>query len=105
MAMLEQMRTVDKKSLYKYLGKVRDWQTIEEIRAAISVEFDLGEKPYPKKTNLCYKCLQKLREDPNLNIRPYGKRYDQRVPCDTCDNGLGYAYAIRQKRGQTQTTG
>lgn len=103
-AMLEQLRTVDKKDLYKYLGKVRDWQTIEEIKEAISIEFDLDEKPYPGKTNLCYKCLQKMREDPNLNIRPEGKRYDQRVPCDICHEGLGYAYAIRKKRGQTQAT-
>ena len=103
-AMLEQLRTIDRKDLYKYLGKVRDRQTIDEIKAAISVEFDLGEKPYPEKTNLCSKCLQKLREDSELNLRPYGKRYDQRVPCDLCNYGLGYAYAIRKKRGQTEAT-
>jgi len=104
-AMLEQLRTVDKKDLYKYLGKVRDWQTIEEIKEAISVEFNLDEKPYPEKTNLCYSCLQKLREEPNLTVRPWGKRYDQKVPCDICQRGFGYAYAIRKKRSQTQSYG
>ena len=45
-AMLEQLRTIDRKDLYKYLGKVRDRQTIDEIKAAISVEFDLGEDQF-----------------------------------------------------------
>ena len=103
--MLEQLRTVDKNELIKYLGKVRDWQTIEEIKEAISVELNLDEKPFPNKTNLCYKCLQKLREDPNLHVRPFGKRYDHRIPCDICHKGLGYAYAIRKKRGQTEPAG
>ena len=31
-AMLEQLRTIDRKDLYKYLGKVRDRQTIDEIK-------------------------------------------------------------------------
>ena len=95
-AMLEQLRTVDKRDLYKYLGKVRDWQTIEEIKEALSIEFDLGVKPYSENTILCHNCLRRLREDPSLYIRPDGKRLDQRVLCDICHKGLGYAYVIRK---------
>ena len=95
--MLEQVRTVDKKELIKYMGKLRDEFTITDVKAAISAEFGLTEVPFPYKTHLCSKCLTTLLKDSGITIYQKSQARKSKEQCDICGRGSGFAYSIRRK--------
>ena len=95
--MLEQLRTVDKSELIKYMGKLRDEPTITDVKSAISAELGVTETPYPYKTHLCNTCLSMLLRDPGLSIQQVNRRNNSREQCDVCHKGSGFAVSLRKR--------
>ena len=100
MVLLEQISVINKNDLERYIGYIADSETIKQID--IGLEKVLGIKPYKPRVHeevrcLCKNCLEDYKANPNYKVRrinPYSKIKE---PCDKC-NGLGYDYAVSERR-------
>jgi mRNA interferase MazF len=111
MAMLEQIRTIDKSRFGEYLGRLDDdvMDYIDEA-LAISVGFSdfnraIRREPHEQKKDtpeelvltLCGPCLQQFINSPSHIV----KRVDytqKKEPCVYCNVRSGYDYRIIQRR-------
>ena len=94
--MLEQLRTIDKSELIKYMGKLRDAPTISDVKEAISAELGMVDPPYPYRSHLCPKCREMLKKDPRLKVYRENPQDIRKALCDVCHNGVGFVYNIRK---------
>lgn len=94
--MLEQLRTIDKRELIKYMGKLRDAPTISDVKEAISAELGMVELPYPYRSYLCPKCREMLKRDPRLKVRRENPQDVRKALCDVCHKSVGFVYNLRK---------
>lgn len=100
-AMLEQIRTVDKtEDLLEYVGKINDKATIDAIKRGIAIEMGLIECPKPQKKlvlALCPKCRSSYLSIPGNMIRRVDYLQSERETCDMCQKAFGFDYYIKKR--------
>ena len=102
MVLLEQIRSVNKSDLARYVGSLNDEQTWRQVNNAIKKTFGLWIYRPGRSGEircLCNKCLRDYMADRNYVVRrldPFDRKRDR---CFKCDN-LGYDYLVYDKRMQ-----
>lgn len=100
MVMLEQIRTVNRSDLQKYIGSIDDESVWRKINNAIKKTFGLWFYNLERTGDircLCSKCLSDYKKNPSFVVKrldPFSKKEEK---CDRCDN-LGYDYLVFDKR-------
>ncbi len=100
MVMLEQIRTVNRSDLQKYIGSIDDEAVWRKINNAIKKTFGLWFYNLERTGDircLCSKCSKDYKTNPNFIIKrldPFSKKSEK---CDKCDN-LGYDYLVFDRR-------
>ena len=97
MAILEQIRTIDKKRLSKKLGHLTDSQ-MEDINQGLLISLGYTRaKPKALEVCLCHRCMGYFWDASKYIVRrknPYQKIKDD---CTFCNYGKGYDYLITLK--------
>lgn len=103
MVLLEQMQTVNKKDLGKYIGSIDDSQLWKEINKGISKM--LRAQPQRQVSGnilcLCSKCRQGYMESSNYIVRRVDALCKEKKPCDKCGQ-LGYDYFLYKQQPKAQ---
>ena len=100
MVMLEQIITVNRSELQKYIGSIDDESVWRKINNAIKKTFGLWFYKLERTGDircLCSKCLYDYKTNPSFIVKrldPFAKKSDR---CDKCDN-LGYDYLIYDRK-------
>lgn len=102
MVLLEQVRTVNKDMIGKYIGSVDDPNIWKEINRGIRLMFDLYSN---KQTTgdvrcLCNKCRQNYMDNPKYIVRRVDPLAKEKDHCDKC-NAWGYEYLLYEKKNRT----
>lgn len=103
MVLLEQMQTVNKKDLGKYIGSIDDPQIWMEINKGISKI--LRAQPQRQVSGnircLCSKCRQGYIENSKYIVRRVDPLSKEKKACDKCGQ-LGYDYLLINKQPKNQ---
>lgn len=103
MVLLEQIQTVNKNDLGKYIGSIDDPQIWKAINRGISKM--LRAQPQRQVSGnircLCSKCRQGYMESSNYIVRRVDPLCKQKKPCDKCDQ-IGYDYFLYKKQPTAQ---
>ena len=106
--LLEQLRTIDKRRLYGYIGHLSE-DHIAGMDHALAVSIDLIEEPQSKKPappeqvsmTLCGKCLDSYQRANAYHIRRADPSHLIKEPCMLCGIRLGYDYLLTpRERGR-----
>ncbi len=100
MALLEQIKSVNKDELTDYIGHIDDEYIWKQINIAIKKTFGLWFNFNHRNSDircLCPKCLKDYMNDTSLIVRRVDPLKQEKEKCDKC-NGLGYDYSIFDKR-------
>lgn len=100
MALLEQIRAVNKDRLEDYIGSIDEEACWIRINAALKKTFGLWF--YNKERSgdircLCPKCLHDYMTDSNYVVRRLDPLSSSKDTCDKCSN-MGYDYMVYDKR-------
>lgn len=100
MALLEQIKAVNKDDLTDYIGHVDDEHVWKQINIAIKKTFGLWFN-FNQRTSdircLCPNCLRDYMNDTSIIVRRVDPFKQEKEKCDKC-NGFGYDYSIYDKR-------
>ena len=92
MVMTEQLYTLDKRRLQKYIGTL-DQNSMESIDKALLRSLGLWGKE-PTLLCLCKKCLQNFRSVPGHSAWPANPYQVITEPCTYCESRQGYDYWV-----------
>lgn len=96
-AILEQIRTIDKKRLSEKLGHLTDTQ-MEEINQGLLVSLGyMRAKPKALEVCLCRKCLSNFYDARKYIVRRKNPYQEIKGDCTYCSYGKGYDYLITLK--------
>lgn len=100
MVMLEQLRTVNQKDLFGYIGCVDDPEMLRLINNGLKKA--LGLWVYKPKNEsdvrcLCPRCYADYKNHPDFTVRRLNPFDDEKHHCDKCD-GYGYDYIVRERQ-------
>lgn len=106
MVLLEQIQTVSKAQLGKYLGNLNDSKIWREINKSVRLMFGLQSSRQVSSDIrcLCSKCRQDYMENSQYIIRRVDPLAKEKDHCDKCD-GWGYDYFIYEKKCQNSKRG
>ena len=92
--LLEQIRTVDKRRLTKYIGRLRQ-EHISGMNHALAVSIDLIE-PVPSKLTLCLcsACADAFRGTGAFALRKIASEHTKKESCAYCKQGTGEHYNL-----------
>ena len=97
MAILEQIRTIDKKRLSKKLGRLTDSQ-MEEINQGLLVSLGYTRaKPKALEVCLCHRCMGYFYDTSKYIVRRKNPYQEIKGDCTYCNYGKGYDYLITLK--------
>ena len=97
MAILEQIRTIDKKRLAEKLGHLTDTQ-MEEINQGILVSLGyMRAKPKALEVCLCRRCLNNFCDTSKYIVRRKNPYQEIKGECTYCSYGKGYDYLITMR--------
>lgn len=107
MAMLEQLRTIDKlEELGAYIGKVDNDDKIDEIRRALKFTVGIPMKPKAERKgiilSLCPRCREEFMSVPENIVRRLDPLQVERDTCDKCQLRYGYDYLIMKKQNHKE---
>ncbi len=100
MVLLEQIRSVNKEELQKYIGCLKDPDTWRKINNGIRKTFGLWQYREERSGDircLCPKCMGDYKNNPNFIVKrvdPFSSKLGQ---CEKC-NGMGYDYIVLSKK-------
>lgn len=99
MVLLEQLQTVNKSDLVKYIGYVDDEAVWHEINFALKLTFGLAKRRVRTADIrcLCPKCLADYFNNPAYIVRRVDPLKCEKDRCDKC-NGMGYDYMILERK-------
>ena len=100
MVMLEQIRTVNRCELQKYIGTIDDESVWRKINNAIRKTFGLWVYNFGRIGDircLCSKCLSDYKSNPNFVVKRLDPFSQKEEKCDKCKR-LGYDYLIYDKK-------
>lgn len=104
MVLLEQIVSVDKEHLKKYIGYIGNSNTNRKIHNVLKQLFGYWDYSRDNSADvrcLCPKCLNDYISNPNFTVRRLDPLTAVRDKCDKC-NGTGYDYVIYDKRITTK---
>ena len=97
MAILEQLRTVDKKRLFDKVGRLSDVQ-MEEINQGLLISLGyMRMNPKALEMCLCRKCLSSFYDANKYIVRRKNPYQVIKGDCTYCNNGKGWDYLITVK--------
>lgn len=93
LVLLEQIRTIDKRRLSNYIGRL-DERQIRGINHALAISIGLIE-PVPDRLILCLcdACAENFRSTGVFFLRQVKRRHEERI-CDYCGLRSGTAYEV-----------
>ncbi len=101
--MLEQIRTVDRKTeLKEYVGNISSKETIAKIKKGLAIEMGVMEIPKRQEQtlslSLCAKCRNAFLRDPGYVLRRCNHLQIEKERCDICQTACGFEYIIKRRR-------
>ncbi len=92
--LLEQLRTIDKRRLEQYIGRLGD-QHIRGINHALAISIGLIT-PAPSKLTLCLcsACADKFRSTGAFSLRRTDLQQGEKDTCTYCGHRLGYDFEV-----------
>ena len=100
LVLLEQIRTVDKRRLSDYIGRLNETH-IRGINHALAISIGLIEPAPPKLTLcLCGACADAFRGTGAFALRKITPGQAEKEVCAYCKQGAGERYAVRPKAGK-----
>lgn len=98
--LLEQIRTVDKRRLTKYIGRLRQ-EHISGMNHALAVSIDLIESVPSKLTLcLCSACADAFRGTGAFALRKIALEHTEKEVCAYCKQGTGEHYDLLSPIGR-----
>lgn len=94
--LLEQIRTLDKKRLENYVGRIDRYQMIK-IDEALRASTGVKKLDKPIEMCLCPVCAGVFYDSPDHFIQRTDKRQRKKEMCMFCKSRGGYDYLIRKK--------
>ena len=94
--LLEQLRTVDKKRLENYVGRL-DYTIMKKINKALHSSVALPKQDKPILLCLCPVCAKPFYESKEHFIKRMDKNQKIKDLCMFCNTRSGYDYLIRKK--------
>ena len=96
--LLEQLRTIDKHRLEKYIGHLRK-RHIDGMNHALAVSIDLVQKTKHSLTMcLCSTCAENFRSTGAYSLRRVDPRQAEKDTCTYCNQRMGFDYEIIPKQ-------
>lgn len=105
--LLEQIRTIDKSRLIRYLGTIHSQETMKSIEEAICISigvnrnnFDISGEQTPKALTLCLcsSCVRQFYNSPYHVVRRIDPLQQNRDTCTYCEFRQGYDYRIIERK-------
>ena len=97
--LLEQLRTIDKNRLGKYIGHLRK-EHIDGMNHALAISINLVRNtPQPLIISLCSTCAGRLRSTGAFIVRRFEPRQTERHSCIFCNRQKGFDYSVMSKEG------
>ena len=98
--LMEQLRTLDKRRLAKYIGRLGK-EHISGMNHALAVSIGLIE-PVPHKLTLCLcgACANAFRGTGAFALRKITPEQAEKEVCAYCKHGAGERYAVRPQTGK-----
>ena len=100
MALLEQLRSVNKDDLAEQVGFVADENTWRYINNGIKKTFGMWVYKNDRTGDircLCPKCLQDYKSNPSIIVKRLDPFKSEKDRCDKCDS-TGYDYIVYDKK-------
>ena len=96
--LMEQIRTLDKRRLTKYIGRL-DKEHIRGMNHALAVSIGLIE-PVPSKLTLCLcgACADAFRGTGAYSLQRVGPKQAEKGICTYCNQRRGYDYSVMRKK-------
>lgn len=94
--LLEQIRTLDKKRLENYVGRIDRYQMIK-IDEALRASTGVKKLDKPVEMCLCPVCASVFYDSPDYFIQRTDKSQREKEMCMFCKSRGGYDYLIRKK--------
>lgn len=100
--MLEQIRTIDRKSELKaYVGNISSEDTIAKVKKGLAIEMGLCEILKRQKQalslSLCAKCKNAFLSTPGYVIRRCNTLQIEKECCDICQTAYGFDHIIKSR--------
>ena len=98
-ALAEQLRTIDKSRLGRYIGSVNSLQLSVVDFALLKTLGISAKKPAPKSktTTLCSTCKQQYNNIDDYCIKRISNDRDPKEKCDFCNIRTGFDYEVSQR--------
>ena len=98
--LMEQIRTLDKRRLAKYIGRLTK-EHIQGMNHALAVSIGLIE-PIPSKLTLCLcgACADAFRGTGAFALQKVTSAQAEKEVCAYCKQGIGEQYAVRPRAGK-----
>ena len=99
-ALCEQVRTIDRRRLDAYIGKI-DSDTQDAVDTALAVSVGLAQKPRkiePLDLTLCQRCTSEFEDSGYLLIKRGWQ--ETKEPCDICKVGMGWEFSVFDKKAR-----
>lgn len=95
--LLEQLRTIDKRRLENYIGRLTD-KHIDGLNHALAVSIDLVEMlPNVLVMCLCATCARNFTDTGNYILQRINPKQREKDTCTYCNHRSGYDYAVIRK--------
>jgi mRNA interferase MazF len=93
-ALLEQLRTIDKQRLGRYVGTLGTvGMCVVDAALAVSLNLKRRNQP-PVLMTLCHICKMQF-EDSNFEVRLISSLNDAKETCDFCNHRKGFDYEVK----------
>lgn len=100
--MLEQLRTVDKRRLTKYIGRLENVQ-MHLLDRALAVSVGLTKPKKKMELCLCHICANNFRNAGLYDLHRIGSSHMDREVCSYCNTRMGVDYeVIARTRGENK---
>ena len=98
--LMEQIRTLDKRRLAKYIGRLKK-EHIQGMNHALAVSIGLTE-PTPQKLTICLcgACADAFRSTGAFALRKVTPGQAEKEVCAYCKQGAGERYVVRPRAGK-----
>ena len=93
-ALCEQLRTLDRKRLDGYIGKIKETEQ-KAVDHALAISLELLKKPKALDLTLCLSCKTDFENTNSILVKRGFKEHKE--ACDFCRVGMGYEYSIFDK--------
>lgn len=99
MVLLEQIRTINKTELQKYIGTVTDERVLNLLWKSVKQTMGFwNSRKTNNMTTLCPVCLEKCKKSGKYFVSRVNYSTREKEVCDSCKEEYGYNYYLKPKR-------